>query len=181
MAVTVGLEQRDATRVALYAVSIAFAVLTFFIICGELLLNSLHIPIASFQLAGSLLFLMLGLQMATGHFHGPSTGSDSGHSLFSRAVYPLAMPGIAGGAAILTVVVMTENNTHSVSDQFSTGAVMMVCLGIDLLAMLSARHLQRIFGHSGITVVTQVMGLILTSIAVNGLIVAIKISFNLPL
>lgn len=181
MAVTAGLNRQDSTRLAVYSVITALGVLVFFIAFGEILLRALHIPMASFQLAGSLLLLVFGMEMATGHFHGP-VGEDSiGTSLFARSVYPLAMPGIASGAAILAVVVLTDNGTHSIREQASTTSVVVTCLLIDLLAMLGARHILKVLGTAGVKVITQVMGLILTSIAINGLVLAIKISFHLAL
>ena len=45
---------------AAYAVAIAFVVLLFFIVGGQFLLKALHIPMPSFQLAGSIVLLLFG-------------------------------------------------------------------------------------------------------------------------
>jgi multiple antibiotic resistance protein len=53
------------------------------------------------------------------------------------------------------------------------------CLVLLFTVLALAGGLSRLFGHGGLEIVTRVSGLILTSIAVNNLIVAIKLSFNL--
>ena len=54
---------RRSLLVAAYAVGVAFVVLFFFIVAGQLLLEALKIPMASFQLAGSLVLLLFGLKL----------------------------------------------------------------------------------------------------------------------
>jgi multiple antibiotic resistance protein len=179
MAVTVGLDRKQAAKVALYAVCTAFAILLFFIAFGQLLLEALNIPMASFQLAGSLLFLVLGIQMATGNLAESMEVQPSRDTLFARAVYPLAIPGIAGGGGILTVVLLTDNNTRTIGEQLSTALVLAACLCTHLLSFLGARQVFQWLGTAGIQVFSRVFGLILTSIAVNGIVTAIKISFGL--
>lgn len=179
MAVTVGLDRKASAKVAVYAVGTSFAILLFFIVFGQLLLDALKIPMASFQLAGSLLFLVMGIQMATGSLSVFQEIPSSGNTLFARAVYPLATPGIAGGGGILTVVLLTDNDTRSIGEQVSTAVVLAACLCTHLLSFLGARHLFRWLGTTGIHVISRVFGLILTSIAVNGIVIAIKILFGL--
>ena len=60
LAATVGLDRHQSLRVGLYALGIAFLILLFFIVLGQALLEALKLPMASFQLAGSLIFLVLG-------------------------------------------------------------------------------------------------------------------------
>jgi multiple antibiotic resistance protein len=179
MAASAGLSRVDSARLAVYAVGTAFAILLLFIACGQLLLDALKIPMASFQLAGSLLFLILGVQMATGRLSESVAAQASGNTLFARAVYPLATPGIAGGAGILTVVLLTDNHTRTIAEQGSTAIILALCLCTHLVSFLGAHKLMQWLGSAGIQVFSRVAGLILTSIAVNGIITGIKISFGL--
>jgi len=180
MAVTAGLDRKQARHVAIYSIATAFGILVFFIVFGQLLLEAMKIPMASFQLAGSLLFLVMGLQMATGQLglHQPTVANNAS-SLLSKALYPLATPGIAGGGAILTVVLLTDNKTRSLEEQVTTAVVLLACLSVHLVTFFFAGFVQRWLGINGIQVISRVFGLILTSVAVNGIIVAIKLSFGL--
>ena len=179
MAATAGLSRTQAARVGFYALGIAFLILLFFIVMGQHLLEALKIPMASFQMAGSLIFLILGLQMATGRMHTGSTTPSMANSLLSRAVYPLATPGIAGGGSILTVVMLTDNNARSLEEQAITVGVLLSCLAVHFVSFLLAGPLMRWIGTAGIEVISRVFRLILTSIAVNGLVTAIQLSFKL--
>ena len=179
LAVTAGLDQRQRFRVAAYAVAVAFSIFMFFISIGHQLLNALHIPMASFQLAGSLVLLIFGLQMTLGKVSEAAPVSEAGHSLLQRAIFPLATPCIAGSGSIMTVMMLTDNVERSFGEILQTILVLCICLSILLAALSLAGSISRLLGRSGIEVISRVFGLILTSIAVTNIIIAIKISFGL--
>ena len=58
-----GLSRVQARMVAIIAAAIAFLVLLFFIAFFQLLLEAMHIPLPSFQLAGSIVWLIYGLHL----------------------------------------------------------------------------------------------------------------------
>jgi multiple antibiotic resistance protein len=179
LAATVGLSRRQSLQVAAYAISIAFGVLLFFIVGGRFLLGALHIAMPAFQLAGSLVLLLFGLKMVLGQVTQEAAAIPADASLLERAVYPLAVPGIAGAGAMLTVVLLTDNNTRSLGEQLLTTGELVLCM-VALFGLYAASGLLfRLLGHAGIEIISRVFGLILASIAVNGLITAIKLSFGL--
>jgi multiple antibiotic resistance protein len=179
LAATVGLSRRQSLQVAAYAISIAFGVLLFFIVGGRFLLGALHIAMPAFQLAGSLVLLLFGLKMVLGQVTQEAAAIPADASLLERAVYPLAVPGIAGAGAMLTVVLLTDNNTRSLGEQLLTTGELVLCM-IALFGLYAASGLLfRLLGRAGIEIISRVFGLILASIAVNGLITAIKLSFGL--
>ena len=164
--------------VAAYAIAISFAVLLFFIVGGQFLLEALKIPMSSFQLAGSLVLLLFGLKMVLGHLSAEIAAVPADASLIQRAVYPLAVPGIAGAGAILTVVLLTDNHTRSLGEQAATTGVLVVCLAGFFALYAGAGLVSRLLGRTGIEIISRVFGLILSSIAVHGLVVAAKLSFS---
>ena len=179
LAVTTGLDRRKSLLVAFYALAIAFAILLFFILIGQGLLNALRIPMASFQLAGSLVLLLFGLKMILGKVVEEATGLPAETTLFQRAVFPLAVPGIAGAGAILTVVLLTDNTVRSFGEQVSTTGILVLCMVVMFGLFAAARAVFSVLGRPGIEIVSRVFGLILVSIAVTGLVTAIKLSFGL--
>jgi multiple antibiotic resistance protein len=134
---------------------------------------------ASFQLAGGLILLLFGLQMTLGNVTEAALALPAEATLMQRAIFPLAMPCIAGAGSIMTVMLLTNNAERSVVEQAQTTGVLAACLVLLFTVLALAGGLSRLFGHGGLEIVTRVSGLILTSIAVNNLIVAIKLSFNL--
>lgn len=177
--VTAGLSRRQSLLVAAYALGVAFLILLFFILVGRPLLSALHIPMASFQLAGSLVLLLFGLKMVLGKVTEEAMAMPENATPIQRAVFPLAVPGIAGAGAILTVVLLTDNNVRSFGEQLTTMAILVLCLCLLFVSYALAGTLFRLLGKPGIEIVSRVFGLILSSIAVTGLVVAIKLAFSL--
>ena len=179
LAATVGLSRKDSLKVAAYAVSIAFLVLLFFIAAGQLLLEALHIPMPSFQCAGSIVLLLFGLKLVLGKVTEEAAAIPGGTPLYERSIYPLAIPGIAGPGAMLTVVLLTDNNVRSFAEQAITTGELAVCLALLFGVYAAASFLYRLLGRGGVEVISRVFGLIVASIAVNNLIIAVKLSFGL--
>lgn len=180
MAVTQDLQRKDALKVGLYALGIGFLILLFFIIFGQIFLNALDVPLASFQLAGSIVLFLIGLDMIKGKLVEPVDLAGKNRSLIQRAAYPLAMPIIAGSGSILTVVMLTNNDTRSISEQFQTTFILLLCLSFHFVSFSLSGYIKKYIGSTGIETIGRVFGLILTTLAVTGIILALKISFNLP-
>lgn len=178
-AVTAGLSRRQSLLVAFYALGVSFLVLLFFIVAGQHLLDALKIPMASFQLAGSLVLLLFGLKMVLGKITEEAAEAGTATSLLDRAIYPLAVPGIAGAGAMLTVVLLTDNKTRSIAEQAATTGVLVLCLLILFVMFALSAAIFRVLGRPGVEIVSRVFGLILASIAVTSLVIAIKASFGL--
>jgi multiple antibiotic resistance protein len=179
LSVTAGLDRRTALLVAFYALGVSFLILLFFIVIGQSLLSALHIPMASFQMAGSLVLLLFGLKMVLGKVTEEAMSLPHDATPLQRAVFPLAVPGIAGAGAILTVVLLTDNKVRTLTEQATTTTILVVCLAIFFAIYATAGAVFRLLGKPGVEIVSRVFGLILSSIAVTGLIVAIKLSFGL--
>lgn len=175
-----GLTAAQARRVALIAGSIAFVVLVFFIAFFELLLDAMKVPLPSFQLAGSIVLLIYGLQLVFERIKPDSSFDvNTAEGLFARAAFPLAIPGLAGPGSMMTVTLLTENYRRSIVQQAQTVGVVALCLAIVVLVYWAARPIDRILGKGGLSIVSRVMGLILSSIAVTNGVAAIKLVFGL--
>ncbi|MCA0305161.1 MAG: MarC family protein [Proteobacteria bacterium] len=181
LAVTTGLTRRRQLAVAGAACLIAFAILLFFILLGDKLLDALHVEMAAFQLAGGLVLLLFGLQMTLGKVTETALSMPADATIIHRSVFPLAMPSIAGAGSILTVMLLADNTDRTFAEQVQTTAVLVACLVALFVGFALSSVLSRLLGRGGIEIVSRVFGLILTSIAVTNLIVAIKLSFGLPM
>ena len=124
LAVTAGLERKRALLVAAYALGISFLVLLFFIAVGQFLLEALKITMPTFQLAGAVVLLVFALQMILGKLGETAAAMPKQATPLDRAVFPLAIPGIAGSGSILTVVLLTDNNTRTVGEQAITTGIL---------------------------------------------------------
>jgi multiple antibiotic resistance protein len=175
-----GLTNVQARLVALIAPAIAFLVLLFFIAFFELLLEAMHIPLPSFQLAGSIVLLIYGLHLVFDRIKADeSLDINTTEGLIARSVYPLAIPGLAGPGSMMTVTLLTENYSRSLLQQAQTVGIVAICLAMVALIYLAARPISRLLGKGGLNTTSRVMGLILSSIAVTNGVVAIKLVFGL--
>ena len=143
-----GLDRRRSILVAFNAVLISFLILLFFIVGGQSLLAALKIQMPSFQLAGSLVLLLFGLQMVLGKMNEQMASIPPETMPLDRAVYPLAIPNIAGPGAILTVVLLTDNRARTVEEQIITTGVLALCLAVMFVAFASATLILRFLGRA---------------------------------
>jgi len=95
------------------------------------------------------------------------------------AIFPLAVPSIAGPGAMLAAVLMTENARFGFPEQAQTAAIILVVLLVVLVLMLGASWIHRFIGSSGASIVSRVMGLILASVATANVLAGIKEYFSL--
>jgi multiple antibiotic resistance protein len=179
LSVSRGLSWKDAMKVGMAALGVAFCILTVFIFIGLEFLEALNIPTASFQLAGSFILFTLGLSMVTGKLNDEMSKLPANASILDRAIYPLAMPSIAGAGAILTVVMLTDNHARTISEQLLTTYVLALCLLVHLVSFSLSAFIMRYVGLAGVHIVTRIFGLMICSIAVSGMVIAIKIIFTL--
>src|SRR5205814_6824441 len=106
---------------------VATAILLFFLIIGQFLMEAIGISLPAFRLAGGLVLLTLGLRMIYGDV---TSGSGSGQASGDVTVFPLATPMLAGGGAITAIVILTDNYTFSFLEQAGTAIIMMIVMAL---------------------------------------------------
>ncbi len=154
-------------RVALKSVAVAAGILVAFLFAGGMLLHAMGISITAFQVAGRIILLLFGLSMIFefGPAARPPGGSESG----DVAVYPLAMPALAGPGTIMTVVLLSDDDRYNLPGQLATAAVLLAVLAVTYVLFRLAIAFQRVLGRTGAGVVKRVMGL-LCAVAVDKLL-----------
>ena len=164
-------------RIAITASLTAAGILLFFIAAGEPVLLAMGVPLPAFQIAGGIVLFLFALTM----IFGESTPEGETKLLTSKqdiAVFPLATPSIASPGAMMAVVLLTENRSHTLLDQVSTAAIMLLVVSITLGFMLLAETISRAIGAGGASIVSRVMGLILASVAATNVLEGIKEYFQ---
>lgn len=155
-------------RIAGQAIVIAAAILLAFIAIGQIVLEALGIDLASFRVAGGLVLVVIALRMVLEE--ASIKTADSSEARRNIAVFPLAMPFIAGPASIMAVVLLTHNNVYTVWQQAETAALMLVVLAFTFVCLIGADVVQRLLGPTGANVVSRIMGLILAALAVQSIL-----------
>jgi multiple antibiotic resistance protein len=100
-------------------------------------------------------------------------------SVTETAIFPMAIPSIASPGAMLAAVLLTENSRYSLWEQAQTVGMMLLVLLVVLILLLLASHIFKLIGNSGASIISRVMGLILSSVAVSSVLGGIKTYFGL--
>lgn len=173
LAKTIGLAPEDRRKIARNAILISVGILLFFLVMGQWLLEAMQIPLSAFQIAGGLVLLLFALSMIFGESK-PDQEIKMKSSLNELAVYPLAVPSIASPGAMMAVVLLTDNHRYSIGDQVITTGIMFSVLLITYILFLIANRIQHLIGNAGAAIISRVMGLILSAVAINNILLGLK-------
>jgi multiple antibiotic resistance protein len=152
-------ERTHRGRLALQAVVAAGALVLIFGLFGQQLLRYLNISIASLQVAGGLLLVLLSVE----HLHGEVQPRGETYNV---ALVPLATPLLAGPGAIAATMLFFRE-AHSVAEKGVLVGALALVLAITWLALWVSEGIRRLLRDTGIEFLTRVMGLLLAAIAVQ--------------
>ena len=164
-------------KVALIASLAAAGILLFFIVVGEPVLLAMGVPLLAFQIAGGIVLFLFALTMIFGESK-PEGETEMLRSVQDTAIFPLATPSIASPGAMMAVVLLTENQSHTLLDQAVTAVIMLLVVSMAFGLMLIAGTIFRLIGSGGASIVSRVMGLILASIAATHVLEGAKEYFQ---
>ena len=143
----------------------AFFILLGFSLVGDRLLRFLGIDIAAVSIAGGVLLFMVSARLVM-HGAGKHESGDPDESE-DPAIFPLAMPLIAGPTSIVACLVLMGNATGSIQTQAAVVVTMGLVIILTFLTLLISERITRIIGHAGLEVMTRIVGFILSSLAVQ--------------
>ena len=179
MAVTVGLSSTQKRSIALKAVLIAGGVLAIFAIGGQSILSTLGISLPAFRVAGGLLLLVTGFEMVfekrtqrRENQAGQSIAEvePTGAQTSEIAVYPLAIPLIAGPGAITSLLLLMSKAEGDYQLQLGVVGCLVAVLLATLAMFFLAERLSRVIPPSVISVITRLFGVLLCALAVQFII-----------
>ena len=165
LSVTAKMTAAERNRTAFRACLIASLILLFLLAFGQLFLEKLGVTLPALRIAGALVLLILGIRMVFGEVQGGSAESDAPAG--DVAVFPLAMPLLAGGGSIAAIVAMTDNTVKSFAEQAVTSAVLLAVMAVIFAVLRSAEAIQKLIGDTGTNVMSRIMGLVLATLAVQ--------------
>lgn len=178
IAVTDQYDAKTKRRVALFATIVSACVLLFFLAMGEIMLTALSIPLPAFQISGGIVLFLFALNMIFGDSKPDEEIKLLENSHRQTAIFPLAVPSIASPGAMLAAVLLTKNSVFTFWEQVQTALVMLSVLLLVYVLMLIAGFINRIVGSSGASVISRIMGLILSSVATTNILTGLSEYYN---
>ncbi|MEN3322115.1 MarC family protein [Mariniflexile soesokkakense] len=160
-------------KIAVRASIVAFFILLFFILVGQLILEGMNVSLDAFQISGGVILFLFALTMIFGEGK-PESEKHSIKDYKHVTIFPVAIPSIASPGAIMAVVLMTDNHLYAIKDQFVTVILVLVVVALTMLLLLAANVVQKRVGEYGITVISKIMGLILASYAVQSILSGLR-------
>lgn len=170
IAVTDQYDNKTKRRIALLATAVSAGVLLFFVVAGEIVLNALSIPLPAFQISGGIVLFLFALNMIFGDSKPEEEIRLLDKSHKETAIFPLAVPSIASPGAMLAAVLLTKNSVFTLWEQVQTSLVILGVLVLTYILMLLAGFINKHIGSSGASVISRVMGLILSSVATTNIL-----------
>lgn len=169
LALTIGATAEQRSRIVDRAVLVAGAVIIFMAAVGRYLLSYLGITLPAFAIAGGILLLLIAIDML---FARPSRAKTDPNApentdLSTVAVFPLAIPLIAGPGTIATVLLLVNLSSGSPARLFVIYLAYGVALFVTWLCMRGADLVFKVLGKTGVGVLTRLLGIILAALAVQ--------------
>ncbi len=183
LALTHKLNNDISRKIAFKATLIAAGLLIPFGFFGLWILDTLHISTAAFRITGGLLLFVTAFRMIMGYHDQDQLNSETAvyKENDSIAVFPLAIPLLAGPGSMTTVLLfMTEQNHIFSAKNWLVVLTVLLVLGISLVSWLSAKHVINKLGQTGSLILARVMGILLAALSVqfvaDGIIELFKLS-----
>lgn len=163
LVLTKGMEPEERNRVVDRATLVATAVLIVFTFIGQPILNYLHISMASLEVAGGLLLLLIALDMLRGELDAPIV--EQGRDI---AITPLALPLLAGPGTLTTVMLLVADDTVNIYVSYTsvvTGII--AAMAVTWFIMRQSARIDKWIGVEGAVIATKLLGFLLAALAVE--------------
>src|SRR5208283_3595013 len=134
-----------------------------FAIGGGPILGILGVQMDSFKAAGGIVLILLGIQMSLG-ITFPKEKDD-----MNEVAVVIGTPMITGPATISAAIILGASDGVMTTVVAGSAALL-----VTLLALVFARHLDKIFGTSGIRIMSTMMGIITMAWGLQFLLIGIS-------
>jgi multiple antibiotic resistance protein len=164
--------------IARKACFIGLILLLSFAFLGERLLTVLNISESAFRIAGGFLLLLAAIEMVMARNIGfrASSERESGITAHGQdvAVYPLAIPLLAGpGAFTSLVILMGQAKEISIHAEMGVVFLVVTVLVITYTCLRLSEVIMAVLGTTGTNVLTRVFGIILAGLAFQNIITGV--------
>ncbi len=170
VSVTADTEPARRSAIVDQAVLVAALVILVMGLAGKPVLDALGITLPAFTIAGGVLLFLIAVDMLFGRKTGTKQTAEEereGVESVNPAVFPLAVPMIAGPGTIATVLVLVTLAGGDGAKLAVVAAAYASAMLVTWICMRGAGRLLRLIGKTGIHVVTRLFGILLSALAVQ--------------
>ena len=171
LSVTSHLTKIQKYKVAMEATIIASLIMIFFGMCGTWILHYLQISISAFKIAGGIILLLVALDMLSSKRHDrkrQQLSEDDGND--GLAVYPLAIPLLAGPAAITSVMMISGRSNINFEEMLPGYFALILVMFITALIFMLTGFFQEYINYKITSVFSRITAIILAALSIQYLI-----------
>jgi multiple antibiotic resistance protein len=179
VAMTQGDSEEKRERMAKRAALTAFVILTFFAVAGTVIFRLLGVTLGAFKVAGGILLLLTSIEMLRAQQVRTRIipeEQQEGAEKDDVAIFPLAIPLLAGPGAIATVTALMGRAGRTL---FMVPVVLSIAVtcAASYAMLRAAVPISRLLGVTGLSVMNRVIGLVIGAIAVQFIFDGLKDTF----
>lgn len=180
---TQGLNKEDIRKIYIQATVVSFFILSLFYLFGTAILDVMGISMSSFKIIGGLFLVAIAFQMVleqrqTRRQNTAEVALDD-ESIQSLAIFPLAIPLIAGPGAMTTALLIAETNSNDPKEMLINFAPILIIIILVAFAMWLSASLSKKVGPTIIIVIQKIFGILLRALAIEFVVAGIIESFKL--
>ena len=180
---TQGLNKKDVKRIYIQASTVSFFILALFYLFGPSVLDLMGISMSSFKIIGGLFLIAIAFQMVleqrqTRRQNTAEVALDD-ESIQSLAIFPLAIPLIAGPGAMTTALLIAETNSSDPTQILINFLPILIIVILVAFAMWLSASLSAKVGPTIIIVVQKIFGILLGALAIEFVVAGVIESFKL--
>lgn len=183
LALTAGMDRATRTQIALRGILIGTGLLVMFALAGMTILDLFGITMPAFRIAGGLLLFWLAFEMVyekRQERKQEATERAVSHDEAKHiAVFPLAIPLIAGPGAISATVLLSTEMSSPLERSALIGVILVIMV-LCMIAFVLAERLDQVLGDTGRMVLTRLLGVILAALSVQFVADGIKAFMAAP-
>lgn len=179
LGLTDGMNRTERYSTGLRGCAIAFCILAVFVFAGQTILDTLGITIHAFRVAGGLLLFYIAFEMVFGvrqeRKAQNSQDAISKDMISHIAVFPLALPLIAGPGAISAAILLsTDTDGGSIEWRFVLMTIIGLIIATTMLSFIAAEAIDKYLGHTGRMILTRLLGVLLAALSVQFVVDGVK-------
>jgi small neutral amino acid transporter SnatA (MarC family) len=151
----------------------ALVLMFFFLLFGQFFLQLLGIQDPALSISGGIVLFLIAIKMVFPMKEGVFGDLPGGEPFF----VPIATPLIVGPSAMSTVLILASKSDVGF---WRLGAAVVVAWTASLVILSNAPKAAKLLGQRGVTAIERLMGMILTTIAVQMLLTGLAQFFGKP-
>ncbi|WP_431858312.1 MarC family protein [Azospirillum sp.] len=169
LGLTQGFDARRKRMIALRGTALSLTILVFFAYLGRPVLTALGIEMPAFRIAGGALLFWIAFEMLfqrrSDRKEKAADEARTDEEAHDLAVFPLAIPLIAGPGSIASVMLLMDQYGRDWQGQLTVlGAAALVIVSATVLLMF-ADVVRRLLGRTMILTLSRILGIVLAALA----------------